>query len=461
MAPTTNDPRRGDELHRPVVERANATDRAFLSMDTGRIPEQFAVILMLRHGGDLELDQVRRLIGRRILGVPRLRQRLTRVALGGGGPIWRDDPVFDLARHVTAMRCPAPGDRQALLDTAMARALVRLPRSSPLWSATLITELADGDAALLLVVHHVLADGVGGLAVLGALVDPGAEPVEVGFPRVGPAWTALARDAWQVRLRALRDAPRTWQQVRRSMSAAGGVSPSRAAACSLLRRTGPRRAAQAVTVDRTALRMAAHRHGATTNDAVLVAVAAALARVLRMRGESIGTITVTVPVSGRRADKDAGRGGQGPALGNMVSPLLVEVTTDGPIGERLARVGEAVRTGKAAATGPPPIALLGWAFRPVARVGGFRWYMNHQHRFHTLVSHVRGPDHHVTFGGHLVHTAIPIGVGEGGNVTVHVEVLSYAGEITVTAVVDPDHFPEVAALRNHLAAELEAIVVQA
>jgi hypothetical protein len=32
--------------------------------------------------------------------------------------------------------------------------------------------------------------------------------------------------------------------------------------------------------------------------------------------------------------------------------------------------------------------VLGWLFRPLAALGGYRWYMNHQHRFHTLISHV-------------------------------------------------------------------------
>ena len=60
-------------------------------------------------------------------------------------------------------------------------------------------------------------------------------------------------------------------------------------------------------------------------------------------------------------------------------------------GRRLEQVAAQVRAHKAAATGPPPIAVLGWLFRPLAALGGYHWYMNHQHRFHTLVSHVRGP----------------------------------------------------------------------
>src|SRR5262249_41672597 len=152
--------------------------------------------------------------------------------------------------------------------------------------------------------------------------------------------------------------------------------------------TGARRRLTVIRTSLAALRTAAHRSGATVNDAVLVAVAGALHRVLVARGDSVGTLVVTVPVSGRGQ-------GRGPALGHMVSPMLLSAPATGALPDRLAQVAAQVRAHKAAATGPPPIALLGWLFRPVAALGGYHWYMNHQHRFHTLVSHVRGPADHI------------------------------------------------------------------
>ena len=186
------------------------------------------------------------------------------------------------------------------------------------------------------------------------------------------------------------------------------------------------------------------------NDAVLVAIAGALRQVLLARGESLGAIVMAVPVSGRRP-------GSEPALGNMVSPMLVSVPATGPVPDRLRQVAAQVRAHKAAATGPPPIAVLGWLFRPMAALGGYRWYMNHQHRFHTLVSHVRGPADPVAIGGASVTAAIPVGVGPGGNIPVHFEVLSYAGTLTLTAVIDPDHFPDADGLADALRAELGTI----
>jgi hypothetical protein len=206
-----------------------------------------------------------------------------------------------------------------------------------------------------------------------------------------------------------------------------------------------------VRVDLAAVRAAAHRHGATANDAVLVAVAGALRRVLLSRGEPVGTVVMTVPVSGRPA-------GSGPDLGNMVSPMLVTVSATGAVPDRLAQVAAQVRAHKTAATGPPAIAVLGWLFRPLAALGGYQWYMNHQHRFHTLVSHVRGPTEPVMFGGSPITSAIPVGVGPGGNVPVYFEVLSYAGTLAITAIIDPGHFAGLGSLTTALRAELDLIV---
>jgi diacylglycerol O-acyltransferase / wax synthase len=116
----------------PVIERANPSDRAFLAMDSGEVPEQFGVILLLENAGGLDLARTRRLLAERVLAVPRLRQRLVRVPLGCGGPIWVDDPGFDIRRHVRAVACREPGDEPALLDTALSVIMPPLPRFAPL-----------------------------------------------------------------------------------------------------------------------------------------------------------------------------------------------------------------------------------------------------------------------------------------------------------------------------------------
>jgi hypothetical protein len=85
--------------------------------------------------------------------------------------------------------------------------------------------------------------------------------------------------------------------------------------------------------------------------------------------------------------------------------------------------------------------------------------MEHQHRFHTLVTHVRGPAEPVRLGGHEVSMAIPVAVANGGNTTVYFQVLSYAGSLTIAAIVDPDHGPDPDDVIRRLGDELEMIMV--
>ena len=56
-----------------------------------------------------------------------------------------------------------------------------------------------------------------------------------------------------------------------------------------------------------------------------------------------------------------------------------------------------------------------------------------------------------------IASAVPIGVAEGGNATVYFEVLSYGGTMTVSTIVDPDHFPDLDVLVQALRAELALI----
>jgi hypothetical protein len=191
----------------PVIEGASPTDRAFLAMDSGEVPEQFGVILLLDQAGGFDLSRARRLIAERIPAVPRLRQWLIRAPFGCGGPIWVDDPGFDIRHHVRAVGCGEPGDEPALLDTGLAVIAAPLRRTAPLWSAVLVTGLADGTLALVLVLHHALADGVGGLAVLANLVDARADAPSVCFPRPPP--------------------PRPGSPTRRSFAGCGGCATAR------------------------------------------------------------------------------------------------------------------------------------------------------------------------------------------------------------------------------------------
>jgi diacylglycerol O-acyltransferase / wax synthase len=439
---------------RAQVERVGAADLAMRALGTGGVlPMQFGAAVVLGPG-DAGPEALVRVVAERLGGVPRLRQRLTRVPLGAGRPVWVDDVRFAAAAHVREVACPAPGDEHALLELATELVTTRLPGDRPGWTAVVVPGLSGGRTGVVVVLSHVLADGIGGLAVLASLVDGGTPP-DRSPPRPRPPYRALVADALRTRGRAVTRWRAGVAEVRDAVRAARGLRAPPAAPCSLLAPTGPRRRAAAVRVERAALRAVAHRAGGTVNDALLVAVAGALGTLLTSRGqEVVDPLLVTIMVTARRS---AGRTGPG----NAVTPLVVAVPVAGDPADRLRHFAGTVRTARGTATGPPLVALLGPVFRLVAAAGGYRWYLRRQRRFHTLVSNVHGPDLPLTLAGRPVEAVLPLAAGDAGNVLVSFDALSYAGELIVTVVTDPDRVPDlpvlVAALRDQFAALVDPV----
>ncbi|WP_142461315.1 wax ester/triacylglycerol synthase domain-containing protein [Geodermatophilus aquaeductus] len=421
----------------------------------GPSPMQLGAVLVLGPpaGGDGDGEELTRVVAERLGGVRRLRQRLVRVPPGAGRPVWADDPHPDPPAHVGTAACPHPGDTQSLLDLATELVAHPLPADRPDWSAVVVPDLPGGRSAVVVVLSHVLADGIGGLALLASLADGGPPPDRTP-PRPLPPYRSLVADAWRSRVRSLAGWRSAAALVRDAARSAGGLRPPRAAPCSLLAPTGPRRRTAAVQVPLEPLRAAAHRAGGTMNDALLVAVAGALGALLESRGESVDPVAVTVVVAGRRAAGVT-------ELGNATTPLVVAVPAAGKPGERLHRFAGTVRRARDQAAGPPLTALMGPVFRGLTAVGAYRWWLRHQRRFHTLVSNVRGPGTVLTLAGRPVEQVLPVASGEAGNVTVSFDALSYAGILTVTAVADPERVPDLPVLTAAVREQLAALVTPA
>ena len=102
-----------------------------------------------------------------------------------------------------------------------------LPRSRPLWAAVLVPDLVDDRVGLVLVLHHVLADGIDGLAMLARLAD-GAEPGPTRtFPQPCPARRRLAAEAFRSRLRPLGRFRAGRRGIHRRRRSSAGPFPAR------------------------------------------------------------------------------------------------------------------------------------------------------------------------------------------------------------------------------------------
>ena len=440
---------------RSPIERASANDVVTLATDRGPAPMNIGAVLIVDDAADLDFSTVASILEGRLPRVRRLRQRLMKTPPGCGRPIWVDDPGFDLSKHLSQSALPAasapavdPDKRsdEQVLEIAATMVCTRLDRHEPLWAARWVTGVAGGRAALILVMHHALTDGVGGLAVLAALGDGGPAVVADPFPQPPPRAPSLFAAAWRDRTAALGKIPGRARAARDGLRELGIVArrPRLVARTSLNRPTGPRRRLTTVRVPLTPLLQDAHRRGCRLNDLVLAAVTGAMAEVLRRRGEQPGELVVSVPISARRT-ATAGHLGNQTGVVPLVIPTLSD--QDARLGRIMAESNARRGPSRGASAGP-----MGLVFRALGALGIFQVFIDHQRLVHTFVTNVRGPEASVHFAGHRISRVIPAAVTPG-NVGVCFDILSYAGGLVVTVVADPDIVAEQDQLTSLLAEE--------
>jgi WS/DGAT/MGAT family acyltransferase len=461
------------------VDRISPTDLTQLATDVGPVPMNVGALLVL---DDADLNELRQTLLRRLPLVDRFRQVLRSAPPGLGRPYWVADPFFVMERHLTSLTLRGPIDDARLATIAAEEVARPLASDRPLWRAVVVAReseegserAAAGSAvAVVLVMHHVLADGIGGLAVLLGLVDGAGDVTPLGEHAPSPGPTpepdrrTLLADAWAERVRTMRGLPSTLAALRGARAELGTARTGRrdhgpgpeppgeppttrrrgAAACSINAPTGPRRAVHLAEVDLARLRTAGRSQGATVNDCLLVAVTGALEHLLHIRGECPDSLVVSVPISARRSTSSAD-------LGNQVGVMPVRVELRGDAGARLARVAAETSARKSAPGSS--LALVGPLFRAAAAVGAFGWLVNRQRLVNTFLTNLRGPADSVHLAGTPVTRIVPVTI-TAGNVGVAFAALSYAGRLGVTVITDPDVVPEGEELARALDIHLAAI----
>lgn len=320
-----------------AIDRLSPDDLMSLDGDAGTVPMQVGGILWLEPGR-LRSDDLRAQLERRLPAAPRLRQVVRRLPFGCGRPAWADDPAFDLDNHLETVRTADDGELVRLATGLLVQAL---PGGRPPWAARLALAPDGTVRAVVLVVHHVLADGLAALALLTALTD-GPDPAGRPFPLPLPTRRHLVADNLGGRLAAVRRLPAALAEVvmaLRMLRATGTVPQS-----SLNRPTGGGRGLVTVARELEAVRAAAHARGGSVNDAALAVVAGALRTVLVSRGEDPERFVISVPFAYHAA---------GTATGNASAVMPLPVRARGGIGPQHDR-HERTRSGGDGVAGRMP-----------------------------------------------------------------------------------------------------------
>ena len=193
---------------------------------------------------------------------------------------WIDDPGFDLRHHVRRVAIPRPGD-DAELFRAIAHALERpLDLDFPLWECWIIEGLKGNQWAILIKVHHCLADGISAAHFLTRLCDDADSDTfanHVGAKQVSP----LARRHAELGRRPVAGfCP--WS-ARSPEASADAIWP--AARMSPTARVTTMRRYRTVRVPLAAVDNVCRKFGVTANDVALAAITEGFRTVLLHRGE--------------------------------------------------------------------------------------------------------------------------------------------------------------------------------
>jgi diacylglycerol O-acyltransferase len=261
------------------MAQANTLDTGFLTLgDPDRQASLAIGAVAVVDGAVPDYELLKRVLCERIQSIPRCAQVL-RIRPFNGARQWIDDPGFDLRHHVRRVAIPRPGD-DAELSRAIAHALERpLDLDLPLWECWIIEGLKGNQWAILVKVHHYLADGISAAQLLASLCDEADSDIfanHVGDKQVCPS---------QVQKRSWADA--LW----RASSLAGAVTSNLAGAIWPAVRassTAPittMRRYSTVRVPLAAVDDVCGKFRVTTNDVALAAIAEGFRTVLLHRGE--------------------------------------------------------------------------------------------------------------------------------------------------------------------------------
>ena len=312
--------------------------------------------------------------------IPRCTQVLHTHRFDLGAPEWVDDPHFDIAHHLHRVALPQPGDDAELFGLIASIMEQRLDRDRPLWECWIIEGLTDNRWALLMKIHHCIADGIATAQMLAKLSDGGAGETFASSIRAAKGSGDSILGLLRPRLNPLNWMGDIWRATLAATSAAEHAVVGAAELTAHVLTAAPEsslngpvtkmRRFSAARVDLAVMKQVCRDFDVTLNDVALAAITSSYRTMLLYRGEPPGpqALRTLVPVSMRSADDFD-------VTDNRVSamlPLLPIDETD-PVKQLEIvhrRLTEAKGSGQReggnavfAAAGSVPFAFSAWAIR--------------------------------------------------------------------------------------------------
>ncbi|MEZ4768728.1 MAG: wax ester/triacylglycerol synthase family O-acyltransferase [Caldilineales bacterium] len=438
----------------------------------------------------VDYDRLQSILETRLVGqFRRFRQRVVTKTTRFGRPYWEEDPNFDIASHLHRIGLPAPGDHDALQALVSDLMSQPLDFSKPLWQFHLVDGY-DGRSALLLRLHHCIADGIALIQVMLSLTDRerDAPPVSPQAPpRRRKGWNPLAPvtrpavAAVNLSTKAVGATVNTSIKVARKPEhlvelARSGSDVALTTARLLLMGPDPKtaykgklgvskRAAWSKPIPLEDVKLIGRAVGGTVNDVLMSAAAGAMGRYLVSRGKPVDELNVRalIPVNLRPP-------GARLTMGNKFGLVFLSL----PLGieDPVERLRELKRRMDGLKNTSEPVVAFGIlgliGMMPdrledvVVDIFGTKGTV--------VMTNVPGPREQLYFAGASIDNMM-FWVPQSGRLGIGISILSYNGKVMIGVATDSGLIPdpdmvvasfhaELAALRDETRARLIATAAQ-
>jgi WS/DGAT/MGAT family acyltransferase len=455
-----------------VSDRLTGLDSSFLHLERDGTQMHVASTTLFEGPAPPYVD-FRDHIESRLHLVPRFRQKVRFVPFGQGRPVWVDDPHLNLAYHVRHTSLPEPGTEQQLRVLAARIFSQQLDRSKPLWELWLIEGLKGGRFAIVGKTHHAMVDGVSGVDITTVLFDVEKEPAETPkalerwIPRPEPNGAQLLGEALLERTIYPREIARGLRRIARGPRRALEKAAEMALAAGTFAWTGvaaPRspfnfeigthRRFAWVRASLADMKQVKNELGGTVNDVILTAVAGALGRYMRSRGQSTEGVELRamVPVSVRTAEQHG-------ALGNQVTAMMATLPIwceDPKLRMEIVRQSMGDLKESKQAMGAALLTQLA-DFAPTTIAGQAARLQSRQRFFNLVVTNIPGPQFPLYLMGRRMERVFPM-VPLAKNQGVCIGIMSYDGQVNFGLIGDYDGMTDLEDLARDLEDSIDELL---
>ncbi len=442
----------------PSHERISHVDTAWLRMD--RPSNLMQIVGVMLFEGQLDYQRLRSAIERRMLGFSRFRQM---AVADNTGYVWQDDPDFSLDHHLHRVTLPGAGGKTDLEHFVADLASTPLNPNRPLWEMHLV-DTALGGQALVMRIHHSIADGI---ALVGVVLSMADNAPGDAVPRTRPKriheedddedifWRTIWRPMTDAMLGTVRVSTNLWVKYIELMSNPGKMFDyarigsnitGEVAKLALMpddshtRFKGKpgiaKRVAWSEPISLPEVKAVGQVLGCSVNDLLLSAAAGALRAYLAERGDKVEGVEIRamVPVNMRRPS-DAGK------LGNRFGLVALElpVGLENPLA-RLYATRERMAKLKGSYQAALTLSILGL-------VGMAPKFVQQQildllaSKATAVMTNVPGPQEALYLAGAKLRQPL-FWVPQSGDIGMGVSILSYDGKVQFGLISDHHLVPD-------------------